>query len=419
MPDRSRSPQQLAIWISALIGLIAVALSIKYPWWDLRGHQSTLLADGPVSEMQKSLFYVTCWVTLVIFIFVGGALAYATVKFKARTEADEHAEPPAQGHGNPLIEVGLIGASVLALVIIAIPTLRGIWYEYDVPAQSKANAYEVTATGYQWWFQFQYPGEQIPGSGPLTTANELVIPAGRPVHVNLRSIDVMHSFWVPRLAGKVDMIPNRANFLWLESDKPGYFWGQCAEFCGDSHALMRFRVIALSPRDFEDWLSQQMQPAREVAPHPRARARFASLPMKEFPENAAGVSDKFEGLHGLTPLDEWKQQQFPEKNEDPALIAKGKELFTTKTCAGCHTIRQADGKGPVGVTGPNLTHVAARTTIAGGLLENNASELRRWIHNPGAVKPGNIMWEKGYLVNNIHLTPEDETALVAYLQSLK
>src|SRR5690606_12964686 len=126
------------------------------------------------------------------------------------------------------------------------------------------DAYEVTAVGYQWWFKFEYPKEQIDG-GQLVTANELVIPAGRPVRVHLRTADVIHSFWVPKLAGKVDMIPNRGNHLWLQADEPGYFWGQCAEFCGESHAVMRFRVIALNEADFSAWLEKQKAPARSVA----------------------------------------------------------------------------------------------------------------------------------------------------------
>jgi len=250
-------------------------------FWRMDGHQSTLMAEGPVARAQLSLFYVTCWVTFVIFILVGTALAYATFKFRARSEADEHAEPPPQGHGNPLVEVSLIGASVFALVIIAIPTLRAIWFTYDLPEADKANAYEITATGYQWWFRFDYPKEQIENVGPLVTSNELVIPAGRPVKINLRTLDVIHSFWVPKLAGKVDMIPNRGNHLWLQADKPGYFWGQCAEFCGDSHAVMRFRVIALAEKDFRDWVTAQKAPARTVKPQlaaaNHAPAHFAGL----------------------------------------------------------------------------------------------------------------------------------------------
>ena len=126
-------------------------------WLGLDGKQSTFAVDGPVARDQLQLFYITCYVTFFIFVVVGGVLAYATIKFKARTAADEHAEPPPQGHGNPLVELGLIGGAVLALVIIAIPTLKAIWYTYDVPVESKADAYEVTATGYQWWFKFEYP----------------------------------------------------------------------------------------------------------------------------------------------------------------------------------------------------------------------------------------------------------------------
>jgi cytochrome c oxidase subunit 2 len=378
------------------------------------GHQSTIKVEGPVAKSQLDVFYVTCWVTLVIFILVGAVLAYASIKFKARTPEEEKAIPPEQGHGNPLIEIGLIGASVLALVVIAIPTLKGIWYTYDVPEDRKADTYEVTATGYQWWFKFDYPSEQIAGAGALTTANELVIPAGRPVRVNLRTIDVIHSFWIPKLAGKVDMIPNRANHLWFQADQPGYYWGQCAEFCGDSHAVMRFRVIALGPKDFNDWLTQQTSPARDVAP-PRVAAKdapkvqFASL--RTFKQNETGITAKYD----TSPLDAWKAHQFPEKGENPALIAQGKALFKEKACLSCHEVR---GHGFAGISGPTLTHFGSRSTLAGGLLENNTEQLHRWIHNPESVKPGNKM-AKGYIDNNIKLTNEDEVALVAYLQSLK
>lgn len=409
----------LARWgraAAALAGLAALT-GCDFNFWRMDGHQSTMVVDGPVARDQLDVFMVTVWVTLVIFIIVGSGFAYATVKFRARTEADEHAEPPPQGHGNPLVELGLIGGSVLALVIIAIPTLRAIWTTYDVPEAEKANAYEITATGYQWWFRFDYLTEQAMVDAnvktPLVTSNELVIPAGRPIRINLRTVDVIHSLWVPKLAGKVDMIPNRGNFLWLKADKPGYFWGQCAEYCGDSHAVMRFRVVALGPREFNDWLDQQLQPGRNVAVRPadanRPRTQFASL--RTFKTNESGITDRFE----VDPLASWQQKQAPEKDEDPNLVAAGKQLFTTKACISCHTVRGHVG---AGVAGPDLTHVGSRTTIGAGLLENNREQLRRWIHNPGAVKPGNKM-AKGYVDNKITLTAEDEVALVAYLESLK
>jgi len=396
------------------------------------GHQSTIFVDGPVARSQNTVFFTTVWVTLVIFILVGGVLAYATLKFKARSSTDEHAEPPPQSHGNPLIEIGLIAASVLALVIIAIPTLKSIWYTNDVPAEEKAkgNAYEITATGYQWWFKFEYPSVLINGAGALVTANELVIPANQPVRINVRTTDVIHSFWVPKLGGKVDMIPNRANYLWLQADQPGYFWGQCAEYCGDSHAVMRFRVIALGPKEFNEWLDSQLAAARSVAPRTAAtaapKAQFASLRKPDsFKTNEAGITDKFE----VNPIEAWRAKQFPEKDEDAARIAQGRQLFQAKTCMNCHTVR---GHGAMGVTAPDLTHFGARTTLAAGLLENNTEQLHRWIHNPGAVKPGNKMQvgiggmagymkkdDKGHLTPNITLTADEEVALVAYLQSLK
>ena len=211
------------------------------------------------------------------------------------------------------------------------------------------------------------------------------------------------------------MIPNRANFLWLKADAPGYYWGQCAEFCGDSHAVMRFRVIALSAKDFNAWLDSQMQPARKVeakvADAGKPKAQFASLRTFKTNETGFALGNQLD----VSPLEAWQAKQFPDAGEDAALIATGRALFQAKTCVGCHTIR---GDGAQGVTAPDLTHVGARTTIAGGLLENSHEQMQRWIHGPAAVKPGNKMG-KGYIDNKISLTADDEAALVAYLQSLK
>lgn len=417
-----------ARWSRAALALGSLALfsGCDLNFFKMSGPQSTIEVAGPVARAQLDVFYVTCWVTLVIFVIVASVLAYATIKFKARSDADEHAEPPEQGHGNPLIELGLIGASVLALVFIAVPTLKGIWFTYEVPEAEKANTYTVTATGYQWWFRFEYPNEQIDNVGSLVTANELVVPAGRPVHVNLRTNDVIHSFWIPKLAGKVDMIPNRGNSLWFKADEPGYYWGQCAEYCGDSHAVMRFRVVALAEKEFAAWLAHQKTAARDVAPA-AATAKFASLKLKtDWKRNEYGYSGKLDA----NPLQAWRDKQQPEADEDPALIAQGRAKFKEHNCVTCHTIRGHDG---VGTTAPNLTHVGSRTTIAGGLLENNADQLARWISHPDVVKPGNHMYGgigamKGYvtkdkygkvLETHISLQPDEVVALVAYLQSLK
>ncbi|MBI2513464.1 MAG: cytochrome c oxidase subunit II [Opitutae bacterium] len=400
---------------------------------NLKGPQSTMVTDGPVARAQWDLFMVTVYVTMFIFVVVGAVLAYAQIKFRAKTDADEHAEPPPQGHGNPFIEIALIGASVALLVIIAIPTLKNIWYTHDIPESEKANAMEINATGYQWWFRFEYPNDKMAlpsgGEGPLVTGNEVVIPAGVPVRINLRTIDVIHSFWVPKLAGKVDMIPNRGNFLWLKAEKPGYFYGQCAEYCGASHAIMRFRVIALSPSDYVKWLDNQKNPARNAtaaairAEDENIRVQFAAMPAPSAANTEVGPRSTLaaSAAFDADPLAGWKNKQHPNAGENAALIAQGRKLFQEKTCISCHTVRGHEG---IGITGPDLTHVGSRTTIAAGVLENTPERMHQWIKDPEYFKPGNKMFNGGYTdvqtgKRLFELNDQEIDALVAYLQSLK
>lgn len=397
--------------------------------FSLSGPQSTMVTAGPVAKSQWDLFMVTVYVTTFIFVVVGGVLAYAQIKFRAKTDEEANAAPPPQGHGNPLVEIGLIAASVGLLVIIAIPTLRGIWYTHDVPEDEKGSAMDIVATGYQWWFKFEYPSEMVKlpngaGEAPLVTGNELVVPANVPIRVQLRTVDVIHSFWIPKLAGKVDMIPNRANFLWFKADKPGYYYGQCAEYCGDSHAIMRFRVIALSPGDYVKWLDNQKESARSVTADSQAsaeapRAQFASLKLDGRP--ALSGSPEFDA----NPLEAWRRMQEPEPGEKAADIAAGRKLFQQKTCISCHTVRGHEG---IGVTGPDLTRVGARSTIAAGVLENTREHMHEWIKNPNHFKPGNKMWFGGYNTlegdewkpnPNLALNDHEIDLLVDYLHSLK
>jgi cytochrome c oxidase subunit 2 len=370
---------------------------------------------------------VTVYVTGVIFAIVGGVLAYAIWRFRARAGDPKPAEQDAHGgHGHGLTEALLVGASALCLVIIAIPTLKGIRYAYNVPRDERANAFEITATGSQWWFKFEYPQVQIDGVGSLVTSNELVVPAGRPISVKLRTLDVIHSFWIPKLAGKVDMIPNRPNHLWFEADKPGYFYGQCAEFCGDSHALMRFRVIALPPAEFAAWVANQKRQARVVT-QAMVDDERRRKPHAEFASYKMPAADSGDALSGSTafdadPLAGWRAKQIPHPAaENAALIAEGRRLFQLKTCIACHTIRGHEG---VGIIGPDLTHVGARTTIAAGTLENTPRRMHDWIENPNRFKPGNKMYNGGYIdpatgQRLIKLTDPEINAIVAYLQSLK
>jgi len=425
-----RNILRIATALSAGFSLVLLSGCKLTEVFNLSGPQSTMVTAGPVAARQWDLFMVTVYVTTFIFIVVGSVLAYAQIKFRAKSEADEHAAPPPQGHGNPLVEIGLIVASVALLVIIAIPTLRDIIYTHDVPEAEKANAMEVTATGYQWWFKFEYPSELVKlpngGEAPLVTGNELVVPAGIPVRVQLRTVDVIHSFWIPKLAGKVDMMPNRGNFLWFKADHPGYFYGQCAEYCGESHAIMRFRVVALSAPDYAKWLEHQKQTARSVTAASLAAA--AAAPTGQFAGMKFETGDALAGSAAFdaNPLESWRNMQKPEAGEDAALIATGRKLFSDKTCVSCHAVRGHEG---IGITGPDLTRVGSRSTIAAGVLENTPARMRDWLKQPNHYKPGNKMWFGGFNLQDnsgdwqpnpqMTLSDREITALVAYLHSLK
>lgn len=311
------------------------------------GRQSAMDPKGPLAAKQFDVFMDTVWLSLVLFILVGGALVYAVVRYRERA-GQEDAPPPEQGHGNPLIEIGLIMASIAALVVIAIPTLEAIWYMEDVPAEaqptSKLSAWYtgkvdpkvaeevlvIDVIGKQWWFRFEYPQLGLTQESKRTVPNEMVIPRGKAVRINLRSEDVIHSFWIPKIAGKVDLIPGRRNYMWIQGDEVGQYYGQCAEFCGDSHAYMLFRCKVVEPAEFAAWVEAQRAPAPEPAPG--------------------------------------------------SLAAQGKAIFAQKTCAMCHRV---GGQYDAGAFGPDLTHIATRTSIAGAWMDNRDPATQRAIDAKG------------------------------------
>lgn len=311
---------------------------------------STFEGHSDLTKDILDIYGTIFWIDTFLFILVQGLLVYIVFRFRA---TGKETSPPEQVHGNLPMEIGWTIAPVLILVVIAIPTVSFI---FDSQAQAKDGALVVNATGKQWWFKFEYPEYQF------ETANELHIPLGRQVDVRLQSDNVIHAFWVPQLAAKRDMMPGRVNHITFTPDKIGEYMGQCAEYCQDSHALMRFRVFVDSPEDFAKWATASAEPA--VA----------------------------------------------EANEDSA----GFKAFQGATCVACHAV---DGTSAQAKVGPNLTHVGTRKRIAAGLLENNEANLRLWLKDPAAIKPGE--GRNGVGMPNLNLTDEQITTLVSYLQSLK
>lgn len=338
-------------WAILLAGLFLSGCSVF-----IDAHQTTFDPKGPIARDQLTLFYITLGVVTFIFVVVASILLYAVVRYRAKPGSGQETLPE-QTHGNPLLEAGVVAASIALLVVIAVPTVRSAIYIYTVPEDGEIL--EVTATGYQWWWTFEYPELGV------MTANEMWIPKETNIRINLRTQDVIHSFWVPKLAGKVDMIPNRNNWMWLRADEEGMFHGQCAEFCGESHANMLFRVISVGRDEFDAWVARQRQPGRD-----------------------------------------------PATADDPLALA-GRELFQTKGCVQCHHVEGLGLDG--GILGPDLTHFGERHTVAAGLLANTPENLAAWIRDPERIKPGNLMTAG---VVNQNLTEPEIERLVAYLKSL-
>jgi cytochrome c oxidase subunit II len=251
-----------------------------------------------------------------------------------------------------------IGGVAFPVVVLTALLVWGLWLTSDLQARApRGDEMRVRVTGEMWWWRVAYlDGE---GRAVMVDANELHVPAGQPVLLELESADVIHSFWVPNLSGKMDMIPGRRNLLRIQADRPGTYGGQCAEYCGGPHALMGFAVVAHPPEQFERW-----RQSRLAAPPP-----------------AGGPNAR-----------------------------RGAELFQTSGCAACHTVRGTEANG---IAGPDLSHVGSRRTLGAGILPNNRGTLAGWIADSQTLKPGNRM------PNYKQLPPDDLNALAEYMESLK
>ncbi|MBK5221706.1 MAG: cytochrome c oxidase subunit II [Acidimicrobiia bacterium] len=332
----------------------------------------TLEPDGAAARTIQDLVGPVFLIAGVVFVLVEVGVVLIAWKFRAR-DTDDDDTLPAQVHGNNRLEIGWTILPAVILAFVAVFTLVTI-FELE---ERDDDAIAIGVEGQQWWWRFTY---DIDGDGEtdITTASEMVIPAGTQVDLSLTSNDVIHSFWIPRLNGKRDVVPGRSNTLSLESDEPGYFFGQCTEFCGLSHAEMRMRVIALPQDEYDAWVEEQM-------------------------------------TDGPTP--------------QTAAQARGQEAFSG-LCASCHSIRGLEnqpgtGENPIPLVSgvaPDLTHFASRRVYAGGLFELydgegnvNRGQLEAWLRNPAAEKAMAPDDERG--MPNLGLTENQIDDLVEYLLS--
>lgn len=311
--------------------------------------QSLMDPRGQVARMQIDLLNLSLYFAAGIGAIVTIVLIFVVLKFRARPEVKE---VPKQIHGSTALEITWTLIPIVILIILGVPTVRTA---FGTATPASGLDMKIVATGNQWWFGFQYPDQ-----GNFVVGNEMVVPVNTKIEVELRSRDVIHSFWIPKLAGKMDMVPNRVNSMWIEAGETGMYYGQCAEFCGTQHAQMRFRVKVVSKEEFDGWAKRRQAGAVEPT--------------------------------------------------DPVAL-KGKEV-AMKTCAACHAI---DGTTAKGVVGPNLSNVGERSTLAAGIIENTEENLKQWIRNPQAIKPGVKMASHPPAV----VSDADLNALVKYLQGLK
>jgi cytochrome c oxidase subunit II len=309
---------------------------------------------APVSTpafLIRDLSWLVLAVSAAIFLVVAYLLVHALVRFRARPGEDDR-EPP-QVYGSNSIEVAWIVVPLLIVVVLFLATARTV---FDIErAAASGPTLRVTVVGHQWWWEFRYPDLGI------VTANELHLPVSEPAErrltfLRLEAVDVIHSFWIPQLNGKTDVIPNHPNTMWVEPLRAGAYYGQCAEYCGTQHANMQIRVFVHPRAEFDRWVaSQQARPA-----------------------------------------------------ESPA-VAAGRAVFLGTACVNCHIVR---GTAADGTFGPDLTHLMSRTTIGAGVARNTKENLRQWVRDPAQLKPGVLM-------PAMNLSNDQIDAVVGYLLTLK
>ncbi|HEX9128384.1 MAG TPA: cytochrome c oxidase subunit II [Gemmatimonadaceae bacterium] len=422
-------------------------------------HPNTTLV--PHSDLGREIDFLWDRLLLlgtIVFILVEAILVYIVFRYRRR----ENQGTPPQTHGSTKLEIAWTLIPAVILVFIAVPTVRTI---FITQAQAAPGSLNIEVTGHQWWWEFKYPEYGV------TTANEIYLPVGRTVNFRLRSADVIHSFWTPQLGGKRDVVTNRTNYMWYTPDTSisSNVWnGFCVEYCGASHANMRFRVFTVSQQQFDSWVAGQKLPARfgavaaapsggPIPPSPAApgvatppgalpattpsgapgAATPPAAPVGAAQSSVAAASTGAVQAGYIFPREKIPEYAVPHSPIPPDLkftagltgnAARGKQVFSSSACIGCHSI--AGNPAAMGVTGPNLTHVGSRSTIAAGRFPNAAAYLALWIKNARKMKPEVIMPTLGLdeydpvlkakvTAAGGGLTDQQIADIVAYLTALK
>jgi cytochrome c oxidase subunit II len=306
---------------------------------------SVIDARGPAEHGITSLWWLMLVLAVLVFVLVAVMLAGGVIRTKRRAP---DAPLPDATWGGPFIAI--VGVAITGTILIGVFVLSLRVLRADAQPVGR-GALAVRVTGHDWWWEARYPNGAV-------TANEIHIPTGERVEIKLATVDVIHSFWVPQLGPKTDLIPGRVNSMWIEASTPGRYRGQCAEFCGFQHAHMVFYVVAQSPRSFASWERAEAAPL-----HPPASAE----------------------------------------------AARGEQIFLSSTCAQCHAVRGTTADADVG---PDLTHLASRQTIAAGTLRNDAGDLSDWVRDPQSIKQGTLM-------PSAPLSQKDLDAVIAFLEGLR
>lgn len=392
-----RARLKLAVFTRRLIAVAgAVVLTARAGAASLPGNIFAPHSTPASEENQLSYFVLS--ICAIIFAGVSSLLIYALVRFRARPH--DNTEPP-QVFGSMQIELSWTIIPILIIVVLFLGTARVLFSVQDAPEPS--TALDVIVVGHQFWWEFRYPKYNV------VTANELHVPVSsggvrRPTFMKLTSADVMHSFWVPQLAGKTDVLPNRVNGMWIEPQKTGLYEGQCAQFCGAQHAKMLLRVYVDTPEEFQKWIANQQRTQGEIA---SARLSMISEP-NAGNENRRSRIPPNSPATGGTILAQSAGAQTAQIS-DAITAQNGQLVFEREACINCHTVRgtMADGR-----YGPDLTHLMSRSTLGAGAAENTPGNLEAWIADPARFKPGSLM-------PAMHLTDRQNQQITAYLLTLK